>query len=190
MKSYVWYVCLCAILTFLTSPALFANFYAVEDGGGWTSGDASGGGWGSSCSSTANAGGVYLSSAANHWASIDFYTDEAGYFFVNWNLGGNGQAYYYDWDGSGASGTGAGGGIGYGESSIDGLTLSSPGPNTQGSGVTYNPGIRGGTLEAEWFDAFSGFGAYSTSVAVASVGSPGNSASASGNGYASVWLSN
>lgn len=190
MKSYVWYVCLCAILTFLASPTLLADFHTDSDGGGWVSGDASGSGWGSSCSATAIATGSYLSSAANYWASRYHYTDEAGYFYVNWDLDGNGSASYYDLDGSGASGTGAGGGSGYGESTSDGLTLSSTGPQTRNTLFTTNPGIHGGTETTLWFDALDGVNAYSTCAATASVGASINWARGSGNGAASVTLSN
>jgi hypothetical protein len=189
MKSRVSCVGLLAILMLVASPAALAGFYEVEDGGGWATPGASGSGWGASCSSSANAGGIHLSSVANYWASVDSYTDEGGEFFVNWSLDGNGEASYCDWDGSGASGTGAGGGSGYGLQTVDGLTLSSGGVPGSDWDNTDNPGIHGGTTEAAWFDAFSSVSAYSDSGAVASVGSSGNSASGHGYGSAHVWFS-
>jgi hypothetical protein len=191
MKSGIWCVCLCAIAMLVASPAALAEVHRVPSGGGWDYGQGYGGydeSGGTSCSATASASGSCTSSGANYYASVNVYTDQAGWFYVNWDSTAYGSAEYIDQTGSGASGDGAGGASTYGGGASAGMSLSNGGTVSTDSDDDYDPGSAGMTEEALWFDAFGSVGASCDCGAFASVGGSPNSASAGGGAYADVGL--
>jgi hypothetical protein len=168
----------------VTSPAVLATTYTVDDGGGGYYGDGGGDGWATSCCAWANADGDWPSSGAVYWGSVDVYTDTAGWFTCSYNCSALGSASYTDFDGSGASGSGGGTGVTPGGSASAGISLSSSGPNTGDADSDFDPGCAG--RFSIHLDAFGGVSAECACGAYASVG---NSNMASGLGYANADVS-
>jgi hypothetical protein len=186
MKSCVWYTYLCVVLVLVASPTIFADTYAVEDGGGDSYGGGSGWGWGTSAEASATASGSNPFVTGYGSGSLDVYTTEAG-SFICWSAC-DACGYCTADNADGSVGWGAAGGSGdapCGSAYVSiGLTYSSVGSGENG---LYDPGYE--DYYVDYLDAFECVSSSCAAAAAAgTITGSSSGGSGEGNGYAEVSL--